>query len=264
MLPPGPSASLRRLFSETLGVVDVAGCLADPALRLVEGLAQPVVEALPMEDASIRRAAPVSRVRSGSSPVVLARMRGRSPASSAPNSSRRRCRSCPGRASSACRPGTRGVLEDCLDAAGSSGHGGILLVSASLLPEWPKPGCFPGNGPQRSSGHKTPGSAPVRGRHVDFRPGSRTLILRPADMVHEAGKPGDSCQLVPAQLRRALGLTSPASILEGPLPDPGGIQDGLVAGLSGYHALENLAPVLELALHRRRRDPARRRRPGSR
>ena len=35
---------------QALGILDVAGRVADPALRLVEGLAQPVVEALDVED----------------------------------------------------------------------------------------------------------------------------------------------------------------------------------------------------------------------
>ena len=41
-----------------------------------------------------------------------------------------------------------GVLEDGLDSVCSGRHVVILLVSASLLPESPKPGCSPVNGPE--------------------------------------------------------------------------------------------------------------------
>ena len=47
-LGSGGSSSLSS--GEARGVLDVAGRLADPALRPVERLAQPVVEALPVED----------------------------------------------------------------------------------------------------------------------------------------------------------------------------------------------------------------------
>ena len=70
-----------------------------------------------------------------------------------------------------------------------------------------------------------------------------------AHTVHETMKPRGGFPLVPAHLRRSFGQASPATFLEGPLLDPGGIEDCLVVDPSGYHVLANLAPVLELALH---------------
>ena len=91
-----------------------------------------------------------------------------------------------------------------------------------------KAGLFPGKRPWWSSGHKTRRSAPVRGRHVDSEAGSRMLTLRPVDMVGEALKARAARQPVPAQLRRALGQAGPASFLETPRLDSGGIEDALV------------------------------------
>ena len=67
-------------------------------------------------------------------------------------------------------------------------------------------------------------------------------------MVREAVKARAARQPVPAQLRRALGQASPASFLETPRLDSGGIEDDLVMCLSGDRFLANLAPVQELLL----------------
>ena len=61
------------------------------------------------------------------------------------------------------------------------------------------------------------------------------LILRPADVVHEAVKTGDGGGLVPAQLRCCLGQAASAAFLEGPHPHTGGIEDRLILGFTGHH-----------------------------
>ena len=74
-------------------------------------------------------------------------------------------------------------------------------------------------------------------------------VLLPAGVVHEAVKARAGLQLVPAQLRRALGEASLASFLEDPLPDPGSIEDRPVVRVSRHLALADLAPLQELGFH---------------
>ena len=74
-------------------------------------------------------------------------------------------------------------------------------------------------------------------------------VLLPVGVVHEAVKARAGLQLVPAQLRRALGEASLASFLEDPLPDPGSIEDRPVVSLSGDHAPADPVPLQELGFN---------------
>ena len=130
----------------------------------------------------------------------------------------------------------------------------VLVVMASFYPNPVL--CFqngqsravPRETATRSSGHKTRRSAPVRGHDVDFCGGSGMLILLPLDVVHELVESRSGGQLVPAQLRRGLGKAGSPPFLEGPLPDPGSIEDGLVVDLAGDLAFAALVPVQELLI----------------
>ncbi len=68
-------------------------------------------------------------------------------------------------------------------------------------------------------------------------------------MIHEAVKARPGLQLVPAQLRRALGQASLPSLLEALHPHPGGIEYGFVVRLSGDRFLADPVPVQELSFH---------------
>ena len=129
---------------------------------------------------------------------------------------------------SSCRHSTSSPVLSC-----QNGQSRDVLGDMTLRPSWayPRRNC------------------PAWGRHGDSEAGSRGLILPPAGVVHEAVEARAGLQLVPAQLRRALGEAGSASFLEAPLPHPSRIEDRPVVRVSRHLALADLVPVQELVLH---------------